>query len=402
MTEAKKERKLTKSGANSLDIVVAGLFAALTYLPSKSIFNYIRLGIVAVIFLYKLSYGEPDKKLNKIALCMVASPFVSGFFVFLLERGGINTGLLIHEVQRMVFCAMLIVTVRKLELSFRVIYIITILILVPNFIIQVLEYVQVGGVFDFIQNNYIGETSAEFTHLDLARVEKNAQLRCGSIFVNPNVYMAIPLYSLVIFLHRDMKKSGVVNYALIACAIISGFLTGSRTATISMLIIVGIYIFRYAKPWSKLIFTLVAIVIAVRYGTELMSSRSFQFEDATGNSLGIKIFQYGWYLLRANPLYWITGSIGSNTATGFDSEMGYIFGWYGVFGIYWYVQYFRYIWKNCNGKTVFYNKPLIYISLLVAFTASVLLCMPIFPFAALVLFADISKDIDDLKEEDTE
>lgn len=399
MTEAKTERKLTRSSADSLDIVIAVLFAALTYLPSKPIYNYIRLGLVAVIFLFKLSTGEPDKKLNKIAICMVASPLVSGAFVFLLELGSVNTVLIIHEIQRLLFCAMLIVTIRKLKLSFKVIYIITVLILVPNFIIQVLQYFQVGWVFDFIQNNYIGNTDAEFTHLDLARSEKNAQLRCGSIFVNPNVYMAIPLYAVVVFLHRDMERKNIINYALIACAIVSGFLTGSRTATVSFLIILGIYVFRYANPWSRLIFLIAAVVIAVQYGSELLSSRSFQLENADENSLGTKIQQFGWYFSSANPLYWITGSIGASEVSMFDSEIGHIYAWYGVFGIFWYFSYYKFIWQNCNKKVVFYAKPMIYITLLVAFTASVLLCMPIYPFAALVLFADIELGSDVPKEE---
>ena len=397
MTETKKESSLTNSGANSFDIVIAVVFVLLTFLPLKTVYNFFRIGIVAVIFFLKYYGSESDKKLNKIALCMVASPIVSGAFVYLMEFGNVNTGLIIHELQRMIFCAMLIVTVRKLKLSFRVIYVLTAIILISNFIIQILQYFQVGWVFNFIQNNYV-TSDGDFSHLDLAREEYNAGKRCGSIFVNPNVYMAIPLYSMVIFLHRDMEKGGIVNYALMACALVSGFITGSRTATVSMAVILGIYVFKYARPWSRLVFAVVAIVLVVRYGTELLSSRAFNFENMEENSLGVKIYQFGWYFTNANPLYWITGSIGSQASAGLDSEFGHIFGWYGVFGIYWYIQYFKYIWQNCNKDIVFYSKPLIYISLLVAFSASVLLCMPIFPFAALVLFSDISKKETDLGE----
>ena len=389
MTETKKERTLTNSGANSLDIVIAIVFVLLTYLPLKSVYNFIRIGVVAVIFLFKYIGSEQDKKLNKIALCMVASPIISGAIVFVIELGSVNTGLIIHEIQRMIFCAMLIVTVRKLKLSFRVIYILTAIVLISNFIIQILQYFQVGWVYDFIHNNYVSDTDAVFTHLDLSLTSKNAEIRCGGIFVNPNVYMAIPLYSMVVFLHRDMEKSGIINYILMACALVSGFITGSRTATISMAIILGIYVFKYARSWSRLIFVVAAIVLIVRFGSDLFSSRAFSLDGGTNGSLGVKISQFGWYFSSANVIYWITGSIGSNAVSSFDSEIGHIYGWYGIFGIYWYAQYFGYIWNNCNQKVVFYTKPLIYISLLVAFTASILLCMPIFPFAALVLFSDI-------------
>ncbi len=385
--EQTTNRALTKSGASALDTFVAILLASLVYLPASSTFNFIRLGVVAVIFVFKFYSTEPDKELNKVAICMALSPVISGGIVFVMELGTANTTLILHEFQRMVFCAMLIVTVQKLELNFRIIYIITVLVLIPNFIIQLLQYTQNGWVDSFIRNNYAFAEEGEFTHLDLAT--ESYGLRCGSIFVNPNVYMAIPLYALVVFLHQDQERKGFINYALIVCAVISGLITGSRTATVAMAIILGIYIFRYANYGGKIIFVLAALFVAFRYGSELLTTRAFDLDNATEGSLGVKINQYGWYFSNASFLYWITGSLGSTFVPTFDSEIGHIYGWYGVFGIYWYIQYYRYIWKNCNEKIIFYNKPLIYITLLVAFTASVLLCMPIYPFAALILFSDI-------------
>ena len=387
--EQTTDRALTKSGASALDTFVAVLLASLIYLPGSSTFNFIRLGVVAVIFVFKFYSTEPDKELNKVAICMALSPVISGGIVFVMELGTANTTLIVHEFQRMVFCAMLIVTVRKLELNFRIIYLITILVLIPNFIIQVLQYFQTGWVFDFIQNNYVFEDANEFSHLDLAREEYGEGLRCGSIFVNPNVYMAIPLYALVVFLHKDQERKGFINYALIVCAVISGLITGSRTATVAMAIILGIYIFRYANYGGKIIFVLAALFVAYRYGSELITTRAFDLDNATEGSLGVKINQFGWYFSSTSILYWLTGSLGSQAVLEFDSEIGHVFGWYGLFGIYWYFKYFQYIWKYCNEKIVFYNKPLVYISILVAITASVLLCMPIYPFVALVLFSDI-------------
>lgn len=379
-----------KKGASALDTAIAVLFAALVYLPASTTFNIIRLAVVAIVFVFKYYNGEEhDKELNKVALCMAISPLISGGIVFVLEAGNASTSLIVHEIQRMLFCAMLIITVKTLNLNFRIIYIITVLVLVPNFIIQVLQYFQVGSVFSFIENNYVFADEGEFTHLDLAREEYNDSLRCGSIFINPNVCMAIPLFSLVVLLHQDREKKSIINYALIVCAAISCLITGSRTATVAMAIILGIYVFRYANFWSKFVFVIAAGIIAVRYGSELLTTRAFQLDSMDSGSLGVKINQYGWYFSNASVLYWITGSLGSKVVTTFDSEIGHIYGWFGVFGIYWYIQYYKYIWKRCNEMIVFYNKPLIYISLLIAFTASVLLCMPIYPFAALVLFSNI-------------
>lgn len=392
-----------KKGASALDTAIAVLFAALVYLPASTTFNIIRLAVVAVVFVFKYYNGEEhDKELNKVALCMAISPLISGGIVFVLEAGNASTSLIVHEIQRMLFCAMLIITVKTLNLNFRIIYIITVLVLVPNFIIQVLQYFQVGSVFSFIENNYVFADADEWTHLDLARESNGLTIRCGSIFVNPNVYIAIPLYSIVVFLHQDKERKSIINYALIVCAAISCLITGSRTATVAMAIIFGIYIFRYANTLSKIIFVLAAIIIAFRYGSELVSTRSFQIDSVGEGSLGTKINQYGWYFSSASVLYWITGSLGSQVVSGFDSEIGHLYGWYGVFGIYWYVQYYKYIWKHSNEKVIFYNKPLVYISLLVAFTASVLLCMPIYPFAALVLFSNIDTGNETVTEEAAE
>lgn len=384
-----------KKGASAGDTAIAVLFAALVYLPSSTVYNIIRLSLVAVVFIFKYYSGEEhDKALNKVALCMVASPLISGGIVFVMELGSSNTTLLIHEIQRMFFCAMLIITVKTLNLNFRIIYIITVLVLIPNFIIQILEYLQVGAVFDFIDSHYVFADADEFTHLDLA-IQGSGQgenLRFGSIFVNPNVYIAIPLYALVVFLHQDQERKGIINYALIVCAVISGLMTGSRTATVAMVIILGIYIFRYANFWGKMIFVLAAVFVAFRFGSELLTERAFQLDEIGKGSLGVKTNQFSWYLSTTNFLYWITGSLGSKTVGAFDSEIGHIYGWYGVFGVYWYFQYYKYIWKNCNEKIVFYNKPLVYITILVAFSASVLLCMPIYSYAALVLFSNIEYD----------
>ncbi|MBQ6152952.1 MAG: hypothetical protein IJJ15_04315 [Ruminococcus sp.] len=374
---------------NRTDNFIAFMLAALVYVPATSTGNLIRLGVVFVAFVMKHINEPPEQGMKKIAICMVMSPIVSVFFVFVIEGFGLNWAVVMHEIQRMVFCALLLMTVVKMQISFRVVYFITVIVLIPNFVIQLLQQAQVESVFTFIRNNYESGTSAEeWTHLDLAR-EEGSGFRAGSIFINPNVFMAIPLMSLVVFLHQDRKKSSIWNYGLLGCAVYSCFLTGSRTATIVMAIIIIWYIVKYAKPLSRVLLIIAVIIVAYSFGTYLFSSRAVQIFDTA--SFETKINAYKWYLSSTTsvPIYWISGSLGSRIANpGMDGEIGDIYAWFGVFGWYWYFQYYKFAFKK--SQILFYSKPLTAVHIFVAFTASILLCMPIYSFAAVIFFSNIN------------
>ena len=373
------------------DNTIAVILALLVYIPSTSVGNYIRLGVVIVAFVMKHMNERPEKSIGKIALFMVLSPLISVFFVIMFEGFSINWALVTHEIQRMLFCALMLMTVVKMNISFRLIYIITILALMPNFLIQLLQYAKVQSVFNFIESNYqTGVEAEEWTHLDLAR-EEGSSFRSGSIFLNPNVYMAIPLMALVIFLHQDKEKSSIWNYALIACATISCFLTGSRTATIVLAVMMVWYIVKYAATLSRILLVFAIALVLYRYGAYLVTTRGAQIFDTASFELKINSFDWFWKSTVETPIYWITGAIGSKEANMvFDGEIGHLYGWYGLFGLYWYVKYYRFALKN-NSEKLFYTKPLTAVHAFVAITASVLLCMPIYPFAALLIFAKQSE-----------
>lgn len=372
------------------DNIIAVVLALIVYIPATQIGNIIRLAVVFVAYVMKHTNEGSDPGIRKIALCMVLSPFVSVFFVLLLENSAHWT-LVIHEVQRMVFCALLLLTVGKMKVSFRMIYIITILVLIPNFIIQLLQRAHVESVFTFIRNTYeSGASAEEWTHLDLAK-DEGGNFRGGSIFINPNVYMVIPLMALVVFLHQDREKSSVLNYFLMGCAVYSCFLTGSRTGTIVMAVMMVWYIVKYARTFSKVLLIAAIIAVAINYGSVIMSSRSAKILDSSSFEVKYKAFLWYWESTKETFIYWFTGSLGSKTAfSGMDGELGHIYGWYGVFGVYWYFLYYKYALKK-NKDLVFYNKPMTIVHLFVAFTASVLLCMPVYSFAAILIFTDRSQ-----------
>ena len=375
------------------DNLIAFVFALLVYIPATSLGNMIRLGVVIVAFIMKHVNETPEPGMRKIALFMALSPFVSVFFVIMLEGFGVNWAQVTHEIQRMFFCTLLLMTVVKMRINFKLIYIITILVLLPNFIVQLLQYIKIESVFSFIRTNYESGVSAEeWTHLDLAR-EEGSGFRAGSIFVNPNVFMVIPLMSLVVFLHQDKERSTIWNYALIACATISCFLTGSRTATIVMAVIMIWYLVKYAKAISRFFLIIAIVFVLFNYGSYLVSSRAAQVFDSDSFEVKVNSFVWFWRSTSEILIYWLTGALGSLIAsTRMDGEVGYIYAWFGVFGLIWYFRYYKYAYKN-NTHLVFFAKPLTAVHLFVAFTASVLLCMPIYSYAAIVVFSKL-KDSD--------
>ena len=369
------------------DNIIAVVLALIVYIPATSTGNLIRLGVVIVAFVMKHMNESPEPEIRKIGLYMLLSPMISVFFVFIIEGFGLNWEIILHEIQRMVFCSLLLMTVVKMQISFRMIYCISILVLIPNFIIQLLQQAQVESVFTFIRNHYESNVSSEeWTHLDLAR-EEGEGFRAGSIFINPNVYMAIPLMALVVFLHQDRERSSIWNYGLIGCSAYSCFLTGSRTATVVLAIIMLWYIIKYARTLSRVFLIIAIFYVGYTYGSYLLTTRAAKIFEA--DSFEVKLNSFKWFFASTSQtfIYWITGAIGSRIASYyFDGEIGYIYGWYGIFGVYWYIQYYKYIWKN-NANLSFYTKPIFVVHLFVAVTASVLLCMPTYSYVSVIAFS---------------
>ena len=71
---------------NRTDNFIAFMLAALVYVPATSTGNLIRLGVVFVAFVMKHINEPPEQGMKKIAICMVMSPIVSVFFVFVIFR----------------------------------------------------------------------------------------------------------------------------------------------------------------------------------------------------------------------------------------------------------------------------------------------------------------------------
>jgi len=374
-----------------MDSNLALLFTLLIYLPNTTITSYLRVGFCVAIFVLVANRRiDPikQKNLNKISVLMIIAPLVAVFTVLIFEQT-FNTALFIHEMIRMVYCAFCIQVFSRLKISFKTLYICVLLAFVPNFIIQVMEYLKIGGIISFVRNHYLTESMSAI-HLELATYS-GMDFRSGSIFINPNVYMTIPLIALCVFLYQDQRRSSLLNNALIVCTAISGILTGSRTSIVVMAVIMAVYYFKFAKGSSRFIFLAALAFVAIRYGSSLLQeSRALQL--TSGGSLDHKLNSYVWYFQRtlSMPFYWLTGSMGSSLAGSMDAEWGYIFSWYGIVGIVWYIKYYKVSWFN-NQHLRYFSKLVTIVCGLVSITASVLLCMPIYSFVGMVALVSISE-----------
>lgn len=369
---------------------IAILLVALIYLPGSTLGSIVRIGVViCVYFIIPPKMGTENRyEITKVAQCILISPFIPILFVAM--SGEINTALIVHEIMRMFYCSILILTVSKLEISFNTIYRITVLALVPNFAIQAMEYIHFPGIIGLIQRYYVMDAS-NLVHLELATYS-GVNFRSGSVFINPNVYMAIPMLAMCVFLYKDRIRPSFINTILIVVAVLSGFLTGSRTSIIVMVTVATIYYLKYASGFSKMFAIIAVFLVVFRYGSYLLSnSRALQVSDTGSFDSKYMSFIWYWQKTASMPLFWITGSLGSYMTTIMDSEWGYIYAWYGLFGLIWYIKYIKVMWYN-NSNMGFYPKLITISCVMTAMTATLLLCMPIYSYVGLVALSYLKEN----------
>ncbi len=383
-------RMSTNTSAERTNIVKVLVIVSFMFFPSFTTFNLIKLGLTLLLFFYDgLTHGfKIEVKSFKLMMLMLASLILPLVTVFLFEWS-VDANAWIHEFQRLLFYAALLFVVEKCKISFRFLYWICIAVLLFNTVIQVLQWNGVEEVNDFIRDYYL-EPGASTTHLDLATTAHGrGSFRSGSIFANPNVYMVIPLAVLILILQADMVKRSLMNYCFALVALYSLFLTGSRTVLVVATALLAVYIFKFSDRYGKLIFVTAILAFVFFFGRDLFDEfRMFDLSSGMTESFNTKITMLRAYLTHANPIYFLTGSLSGALAIHMDSEIGYLFSYFGVLGIIWYIRLVRMMRKN-YAQLPFMTVGIIITMVLVGTSATVVLCMPIFPFVCLISFSNI-------------
>lgn len=364
------------------------IIALLTLVPLTTLGNLLRLGIAGVLLLFKdRSNSKLHKNMPLMFLAMVVGIFISFVTVTLVE-GTADFSVTLHEMQRFAFYIMLIIVVYDYKVPFQYIYWICISILLFNFAIQLLQFNGAEWVNDFIRQYYLVGSD---THLELATTKYGtASFRSGSIYMNPNVYMVIPCSVLCVVLQANIKKPSILNYLFAVVCIWSLLLTGSRTTFIVAVAIVVIY-FILDKNIGRIKWAILAvgiILLIVNMDSLQENYRVFEVSDGMESSVGHKLSGLSAYLKYANPIYFITGSLSSSFSPMIDAEWGYVFAYFGVIGLYWYVTFIMMLDRN-KDTLPFLSVALRLVICLIACTATIVLCMPVFSFFCLIGLVEI-------------
>ena len=364
----------------------------MTLLPMTAIFNLVRLGMAVVLFMMEIMKKTTiPKQLVFLYIFMVISLFLPPLPVLLFEGVLTNFDVWMHEVQRLLFYIVLITAVYEYRISFRFLYWMSIVTLLIHTTIQTLQWFEVEGVYDFIRDVYAGGQDQVHLDLTLGGLE-NSDFRSGSIYLNPNVYMVIPLSILCVVLQANQRKAGLLNYLFMLVALFSLLLTGSRTTLIVAVALIAIYILRNKEVSNAPKLGMIAIFVLVRFLLPqwLGDFRVFDLAGGIENSVSIKFEGLLHYLSLANPIYYITGSLSSSVLVPIDVEWGYIYAYFGVVGLIWYINFIRLMGRNA-AQFPFMTNSIRTVLCLVAMTASVVLCMPVFAFFCLLSLTKIEE-----------
>lgn len=372
-----------------MDELIFTMLSFMTFLPLSSRFNLIRIGVLACFFMIKMRCSSTMRGTNALLFRMLFSPIIPVLMVLMLDALPISLSLVTHEIMRLVYVVMLIFVCTRLRVRFDHVYRTAQIILLANLVIQIGQYLGISVINSFLRSNYVTGVEGEWTHLELASYGGSG-FRAGSIFINPNVYISIPLVSLGVFLQKDYNGGNLLSTVCILAALVSCFLTGSRTAMVLSAVVICLYFIRYSRGTSKMMILCVVVAgIGMIAGMGLQGMRALQLTE--GGSIKVKLLGYTWYFQTSNVVYWLTGSIGSRTVASIDSEWGHIYTWYGLWGILWYVDYYRMIWRR-NREFAILSPVLVIAVVLTAFTSSVLLAMQVFSFVGALLFSKIENN----------
>lgn len=381
---------------STVNTFVVLALVATTFLPSTMSFHILRLGLVGFIFLVKR--GTVDR----IFGIWIMNIFLAALSVLLIEHS-ILTSKLIHEFTRVAFYALVVGVCRQTRVSLKTIYKVCVIVLAVHFAIQYTQFTGENTFNSFIINHYLAGDAGNIHFLQA--VSSDYAFRSGSIFINPNVYVCYPSLCAGVFLEYNKVHDSLLSVIMTCVAFLSVVLTGSRMGLVTIVIIIAWYVLKNRRrgitKGKIVIFALVIIVLA-NWGIispYINEFRAFELEEAYDGSLGIKMSGIFAYFAISNPLYWITGSLGSPKCTfAIDMEFGYIFAWFGTVGVCWYYKLLKNIYSNKIWVYSTIATACILTILLTDIAASTILNMSVFPFICVITLTEVV-DIDTIEME---
>jgi hypothetical protein len=278
-------------------------------------------------------------------------PIIGILVIFISYLCNINTIIPFKEIQRLFVILIAFIAfplnVQISQVSLKVFFLITIY----TFVFQIGSALDIPSISEFINQNYplpdvIGEGA--FNYGVLENIEQLSEFRAGGIFGNPNIQgqYSIALLILALIKYKGevfSKRNYIILISIIFICTISIVLTGSRTAFLTLLVVVLTQVkkkqvLRYA-PFIAIVLIIAFITINKDW------TNSFRVFDVTDDGSA----SYKWDILKnyVNNTADISKFIFGNIWDGkyqFDADIGYIFYSFGIFGvigifIYYYITF---------------------------------------------------------------
>lgn len=372
---------------NWIQLSIIGM---LTLLPLSGRGNIIRLVLTLVFFLRTLTRGHIRPGLIKVFGPMLLGLLIAPFAVLICEQS-ISVSDVMHEAERLLFYILIIFTCWNCQVEFESLYRIATVLFIIHLAIQLLQYSGFQPIFNIIEKYYL-QPGDSGIHLSLARRKTLLNFRSGSIFMNPNVYMVIPCAYLSIAYQKLLNRRSIAGYVFVVCAAVSLLLTGSRTSIIVFFIVSYIYLKRDNSigsiKWIILFLFAIIGIWAMLFSSLSNTYRAFDIASGLDDSFGVKLKLLWRYITTSNPLLFLTGSLGKVDRTPLDFEVGYVFSFFGPVGIIWYVRFLKLI-RRSRQNYYFLTRSATLIIILIGLTATVILCMPVFPYVCMLVLPQI-------------
>lgn len=385
----KRRSSLLNREDNRVQLFMIGVF---TLFPLSGRWNIIRLVLSMLLVFRNLAKGTGriDRYLSRVFGPMLIGLIIPPLVVLLFEQR-VESSDVIHEFERLLFYMMIIYLCWSYTINFKALYVIATLLFVVHFVVQILQYSGFQPVFNIIEKYYLQEGESGI-HLSLARRKTLLNFRSGSIFMNPNVYMVIPCTYLSIAYQHLLKNKSIFGYLMIGVAGLSLLLTGSRTSVVVFFVITILYFNRNRSigniKWIILFPIFLAALWIMFFSSLSNTYRAFDIASGLDDSFGVKIRLLFQYLTHMNPIYFLTGSLGMPERVHLDLEIGYVYSYFGIAGLIWYVRFLKLFRKNQIGFP-FFAQSAEYIVILIGLTATVILCLPVFPYVCILVLPQI-------------
>lgn len=383
----------------------------LMFIPLNSIGYALRFFIVVVLIVknmyeHNCSIKIPGQHRKLFVLILILSliPFIVG-----INEDVFNYQMCIKEFVRLVFMLMVFLVTSRVRIDFKFVYSSTVVVLLINFAVQVIQRFRIFDINTFLQIVYTNGAPIKSTHLILATYE-GILFRSGSIYINPNVYMVFLCMCVCVLLTELVNTNSMKTYIYLGILFISAMLAGSRTSLVVMLVVSVVYYLSvlHFKVERKHLFIVSLGLVIVIATFLLLATRmdelleKYRFLDIYGglfDSFFVKCKLLIYYLNNAKLLYLLIGGIGSELSQMMtDSDYGYLIQYYGLVNAV--VIYYLFIIKGYHGQDdpfVMMRRMAKISVMLISLTTGALLCMPMITFIFLIINTIIECENDEIK-----